>query len=567
MTLHHLNGGRSARRSGSSVRRIWLLSASVGVALTGLLRLPTWGQEAVGTLPTSRPATKPASPASHAGASDPQAAKLKGMSLEDLMQVQVSTVSRVNERIDEAPGNIYVYPGSLIRQRGYRSPGELLQVVPGFTVFHRDLDYVVGVRGLLANDNDKISMLINGQNFNGPHEQDLSMNGPINLDTVERAEIVVGPSSLFQPANTLAATVNLITRDVDGVEIVSAIGNYLQYSETLMAGHHWAPDQFLNATFTTEAMRGFDAWDADLVVNGKPTHNVPLGRVGSHETGDIDWPSYFGLVKGQYGELFGQIIAYRKSWPEEHINNGSPQNNGEMGEQIYSLFLKNEHAWSPTLTTVARFDVSQREQTRLNDGGPPINAVQQSVKEWEYNGELGLRYTGYENHLIQAGVQYSYDHNYDTFFTYNSPAFPVGSGPHAFYPQTTLVDKDTYALGLYADDEYRINDKWKLVAGVRIDHNTRLNGDRWFPGWRSGVIFEPTKTWVSKLIYNRAVRMPSALESLNQVWGSGHNAPPFFAARSPQPQKPEALETVELDNIFYVGNVPLGRQHLSPGAA
>ena len=87
---------------------------------------------------------------------------LSEMSLEELMNVQVSTVSRVDERIDEAPGSVYVYPRSVIQQRGYRSLGELLQTVPGFTVFHRDLQFVAGVRGLNANDNDKITLLING---------------------------------------------------------------------------------------------------------------------------------------------------------------------------------------------------------------------------------------------------------------------------------------------------------------------------------------------------------------------------------------------------------------------
>ena len=175
--------------------------------------------------------------------------KLKKMSLEDLMDVQVSTVSRVDERVDEAPGNVYVYSKDVIHQRGYRSLGELLQVVPGFTVFHRDLDFVVGVRGLLANDNDKVSLLINGQNLNGPHEQDF-LNGPINLDNVERVEVVVGPSSLFQQADTLAATINVITKNVEGIELVSAVENDLFYSETLMAGHTFEKGRFLNFSFT-----------------------------------------------------------------------------------------------------------------------------------------------------------------------------------------------------------------------------------------------------------------------------------------------------------------------------
>src|SRR5688572_11448946 len=83
-----------------------------------------------------------------------RASPVSGMSLEELMEVEVSTVSRIDERIDESPGNVYVFPRSVIQNRGYRSLGELLQVVPGFTVFHKDLQFVTGVRGLNANDNE-----------------------------------------------------------------------------------------------------------------------------------------------------------------------------------------------------------------------------------------------------------------------------------------------------------------------------------------------------------------------------------------------------------------------------
>src|SRR3954470_5497875 len=204
---------------------------------------------------------------------------LKRLSLEELTRVKViteSTLSRVEERVDEAPGSVYVYTREMIQNRGYRSLGELLQTVPGFTVFHKDLQFVTGVRGLNANDNEKTTILINGQNLNNTHEPDY-LNGPINLDSVERVEVVVGPSAFFQQANTLAATINVITRDVDGAELVAAAGNALKYAASLMAGRRWAADRFVSLSFTTEAKRGFDAWDA---------LNHPL-RAGRPQTGEL----------------------------------------------------------------------------------------------------------------------------------------------------------------------------------------------------------------------------------------------------------------------------------------
>lgn len=471
----------------------------------------------------------------------------KKLSLEELMSVKVatqSTLSRVDERIDEAPGSVYLYPRDIIQKRGYRSLGDLLQTVPGFTVFHRDLDFVTAVRGLAANDNDKITLLINGQQFNGPHEQSF-LNGPINLDNVERVEVVVGPSSFFQQADTLAATVNVITKSVEGVEVIGAIGNDLKYSGTVMAGHRWASDKFISFSFTTEAKKGFDAWSRDFRGNLE----------GRHLTGELDSSSYFSVLNGQYGELTAQVIAYKSTWPELHIANGSLDNHGEMVEEGYSVFGKHEHAWTDSLTSVMRLDATLKEQTRLNDGGPPLNAVEQSVKQWVYRAEFGARYTGFEHHVIQTGVQLSYTHNFDTFYTFNN----IEPEQDTHIPRTTLVDEDTQGVGFYIDDTFAVNSWLKLVGGIRVDHNTKLDGDRWIPGGRAAVIMTPTDNWVTKFIYNRSVRMPSDLAALNEAWGSDHlPQAPAFARVSPQAQNPEILETFEWQNILYLGKVRLG---------
>jgi outer membrane receptor for ferrienterochelin and colicin len=140
---------------------------------------------------------------------DTQTASFFNMSLKELLDVKVSTLSRYEESSDLAPGTVYVIDRETIQIRGYRSLSDLLRVVTGFTFFHKGLHLVVGVRGLNANENEKVTLLINGRESSNVQEPDF-LNGPINLNTLERVE--VGPSSFFQRANTLAATINIITR-------------------------------------------------------------------------------------------------------------------------------------------------------------------------------------------------------------------------------------------------------------------------------------------------------------------------------------------------------------------
>jgi outer membrane receptor protein involved in Fe transport len=133
--------------------------------------------------------------------------------------------------------------------------------------------------------------------------------------------------------------------------------------------------------------------------------------------------------------------------------------------------------------------------------------------------------------------------------------------PPVHIPKTTLVDENTFAVGFYGDDEWEVNDQLKLVAGVRVDHNEKLHGNRWFPGWRAAIVYQPWRWWVAKVASYRAVRMPSAFQALNQVFGTNNpDSPlkPAFANLSPTANNPETLTTFELQNIFYFWRIRLG---------
>lgn len=464
------------------------------------------------------------------------------LSLEELMDIQVTTVSRVEEYRDNAPGSIYVFPRSVIKQRGYRSLGELLQTVPGFTVFHRDLQFVAGVRGLNANDNEKITLLINGQELNGVQEPDF-LNGPINLDNVERVEVVVGPSSFFQPANTLAATVNVITRRIDGTELVLSTGSDLPYSATLMTGKQFGEDRFWNFSLTTEQKQGFDAWASDFRPN----------LAGHKDTGRLEGESFFGIFNGQSGDWSIQAVAHRSVFPELLITNGSPLNDGVYTDEIYSVYLKNQHVIDSDLTSIFSIAAAYKKASRENENGlpQPDTAAEQSISQWDYNAELGLLYKGFENHFIQTGAQLGYEDNRDSWFTWNAM-----TGLPSFPQKTSMLNEDSTSVGFYISDDYKISDDLELVNGIRADLNTLLDY-RWQIGGRSAIIYHATDTWTTKLIYNRSVRYPSQLAANNTVWGRGKDGPPW-TRHFPNATEPEILSTVEWQNIIYFDRIRFG---------
>jgi outer membrane receptor for ferrienterochelin and colicin len=452
-----------------------------------------------------------------------------GKSLEDLMDMKVETVSRVKEDLDGAPGAVYVITREMIKERGYSSLRDALQTVPGISIFHRDLDYVAAVRGLSANDNEKFTLLINGIEMKQMNEPDI-LNGPINLDNVERIEVIVGPSTIFRPADTLVATVNVITRQVDGVEAVVGGGNLLQYDTTLMGGKTWGERQSFNISGTLERRNGFDAWDTQKSVSPMTAF------AGEDMTTKSTHPNHFIVATGQLEDWSMQLVSYQSRFVEMRLGGSTPASrNTDYRDTMYGGTVKNEHALTDDLSSIVMFSALEKESVRSTSTAP-----WQHLEQMVYTSEFGFKYTGFDKHLIQTGIQGDFEDNGDCFFDADG------------HTKQTFFDKNTWAVGLYLDDTYQLTDRWRLVGGIRADHNTLLGEDSdWYWGGRAAAIFKATDRWTTKWIYNKSVRMPSPLAALNEIWGKGVPGAPSWANGSPTAQNPEELLTIEWANIYY----------------
>lgn len=241
------------------------------------------------------------------------------------------------------------------------------------------------------------------------------------------------------------------------------------------------------------------------------------------------------------------MVAYRSDSPELLINNGDPRNDAHYVDQWYSALVRHQRQWHPALQTRLQADATYKAQTRLNSGGPPVNGLQLSVRQVDYTAEASLLFTGLPRQVIQAGIQGAFEDNFDTWFSLDTDTLTI--------PRTTLVSKDTWAIGFFLDDEFQVLEWLKLVGGVRVDHNTILDGNRWFVGARAAIVLRPASNWVTKLTYNRAVRMPSAYAAQNEAWGSDKPNAPDFANTAPNAHEPEILTTWEAQGIAYIGRL------------
>lgn len=167
-------------------------------------------------------------------AQEPGPPKLKSLSLEHLMNIDVATVnaaSKFDQKTTEAPSYVTVITAEEIEKYGYRTLADVLESVPGFYVTNdRNYSYV-GVRGLGRQDyNDRVLLLIDGHRLNDPvyGEALIGTEFPLDIDLIQRVEIIRGPGSALYGTNAFLAVINVITRrgrDVKGAEVSAGGGS------------------------------------------------------------------------------------------------------------------------------------------------------------------------------------------------------------------------------------------------------------------------------------------------------------------------------------------------------
>lgn len=128
----------------------------------------------------------------------------------------VLTASRLSQPLSEAPSAVTVLDRDMIKASGFRTVPELMQLVPGMYV-----GYVDGNTPVLSlhNSTDQYSrqmqVLIDGRSVYMPPLGGVNWAIlPLQIDDIERIEIVRGPSSASHGANSFYGVINIITRNV-----------------------------------------------------------------------------------------------------------------------------------------------------------------------------------------------------------------------------------------------------------------------------------------------------------------------------------------------------------------
>jgi iron complex outermembrane receptor protein len=154
---------------------------------------------------------------------------LSRISLEDLMNIAITSASRKEQRAADTAAAVYVITRDDIRRSGMTTLPELLRLVPGVQVARINSNsWAISMRGfndLLA---DKVMVLVDGRTIYNPLFSGVFWEGEdLMLEDVERIEVIRGPGGAIWGANSTNGVINVITRsstDTQGTVARAGVG-------------------------------------------------------------------------------------------------------------------------------------------------------------------------------------------------------------------------------------------------------------------------------------------------------------------------------------------------------
>jgi iron complex outermembrane receptor protein len=136
------------------------------------------------------------------------------LSLQQLLETEVTSVSRQAEPLSNAAAAVYVITAEEIRQRGFRSIPQALRDVPGLHVAQIDSQkWAVSSRGFNGRYNNKMLVLMDGRSLYSPEFSGVywEVQDTLMAD-IERIEVIRGPGAAIWGANAVNGVINIITK-------------------------------------------------------------------------------------------------------------------------------------------------------------------------------------------------------------------------------------------------------------------------------------------------------------------------------------------------------------------
>ena len=409
----------------------------------------------------------------------PSVGELKKMTLEQLVNLDVTSVSRQPEPYGEAPAAIVVITGDEIRRSGASSLPEALRLADNLEVAQvSSSGWDISARGFNSSVSDKLLVLIDGRCVYTPlfagviwGKQDYL------LADIDRIEVISGPGGTLWGANAVNGVINITSKsakDTQGLYLEAGGGSWLQdlagmrYGGALAADVHYrvygkyfdrASQSFADGT------NAMDPWNY-----GQGGFRLDAGEKG-HDQATFQGDLYTGdthVVPGGEGMPAAQ---------------GTQAGGNLLGRWVHTF------ADDSDVTLQLYYDRTHLEAPFQASGAVPAGTLVDDMDTFDMDLQARVPLADW-NHVI-GGLGHRYTHDEDQYA-------PVV----AFIPN--VLDRNLFSA--FVQDEIKPFPGFSFILGSKIEHND-YTGYEFEPNGRIRLdLASQQMVWAA---VSRAVRAPS----------------------------------------------------------
>jgi iron complex outermembrane receptor protein len=391
---------------------------------------------------------------------------LADFSLEELINVKVTSVSKHEENLTDAAAAIFVLNNDELKRSGATTVADALRLVPGVQVAAiGSSDWAISARGFNTQFANKLLVMMDGRAVYSPAFSGVYWDvQQVFLDDVDRIEVIRGPGATVWGANAVNGVINIISksaRETQGGLVYGGGGDVHQALGGARYGDQIGDDTFfrvygnyqLNDNYeTASGQSANDRWD--LVKSGfRIDHNTATDGLLTWQ-GDV----YTGNLADRTRDLHGFNTLGR---------------------------------WTQPLSDRSSYEAQAYvDHTYRNDN---LGEVAQDTLDLSWQHRFGL---GERNDVIW-GLGYR---------------FTSTRAEAANTPAITIVDDDIplHLFSAFVQDEFQIiPDQLSFTLGTKVEHND-FTGFELQPSAR--LAYKPTDKQTLWAAVSRAVRTPSELE-------------------------------------------------------
>ena len=407
--------------------------------------------------------------------------ELKQLNVEDLMNVEVTSVSRHPEKLIEAASAIQVITQEQIRRSGASSLPEALRLADNLQVAQKNShDWAISARGFNTDLGNKLLVMVDGRTVYTPLYSGVFWDvQDYLLEDIDRIEVISGPGGSLWGANAVNGVINIITK--------SAKDTQGMYAE---AGGGSQPHGLAGARYG-----GLLGPDTQFRVYGKYYDRGDEVQADGNSASD-SWRQGRAGFRIDSEASAQDKLTLQGDFYDSHEDEQSGGTADASGANLLGR-------WTRNLSTDSDLSLQTYvDQTHLSDPVGPLLAAGLPFSPagvfyddlTTYDVDFQHRFRVGARNVVIWGLGFRYTHD----SVINAPAL-------GFFP--TVLDQNLYSA--FVQDEIELAPHLSFTLGTKLEHND-YTGFEFEPDARLGWTLSPSQyLWAA---VSRAVRTPSRID-------------------------------------------------------